>query len=93
MGGYLLYNHPSGFFARFDARYYQQSNRGYSPDQPGDSFVQLDLQAGCRFFHRRAELAFGILNLTGQDYHLNPLTVYAELPRSRVFTAQFSCRF
>ncbi len=93
IGGYLLYNHPSGFFARFDARYYQQSNRGYTPDQPGDEFVQLDLQAGYRCFRRRVELAVGILNLTDQDYRLNPLTPYNELPRERVFAARFSFRF
>ena len=91
LGGYVLYNHPSGFFARFDARYYQQSNS--DPAEPGDDFVQLDLQAGYRFFQRRAELSVGILNLTGQDYHLNPLTVYSELPRERVFMARFSFRF
>ncbi len=93
VGGYVLYNHPSGFFARFDARYYQQSNQGYTPALPGDDFVQLDLQAGYRFCQRRAELSVGILNLTDQDYRLNPLTVYSELPRERVFTARFSFRF
>jgi outer membrane receptor protein involved in Fe transport len=61
--------------------------------QPGDDFVQLDLHAGYRFFRRKAELSVGILNLTGQDYRLNPLTTYSELPRERVFTARFSFRF
>ncbi len=93
MGGYLLYNDPLGWFARFDARYYQQSNHGYTPDQPGDAFVQLDFQAGWRFARRQAELSVGVLNLADQDYRLNPLTVYAELPRERVFIARFSFRF
>jgi Tfp pilus assembly protein PilF len=93
VGGYLLYNHSSGFFARFDARYYQQSNRGYTPDLPGDDFVQLDLQAGWRFFRRRAEVSVGILNLTDQDYRLNPLTIYQELPRERVFAARLGFQF
>ena len=35
----------------------------------------------------------GILNLTDQDYHLNPLTVYAELPRERTFVARVNFQF
>jgi len=93
IGGYLLYNHPAGLFARFDARGYLQANHGYAGAQPGDDFVQLDLQGGWRFFHRRAELLVGILNLTGRNYRLNPLNVYSELPRERVFTARFSFEF
>jgi Tfp pilus assembly protein PilF len=93
LGGYLLFNHSSGFFARFDANYYRQFNDGYSPNLPGDAFVQLDLQAGYRFFRRRAEFSIGVLNLTDQDYRLNPLTMYQELPRERVFAARFSFRF
>jgi Tfp pilus assembly protein PilF len=93
LGGYLLYNHPGGFFARFDARYYHQSNQGYAPALPGDSFVQLNVQAGYHFFRRRAELSVGILNLTDQDYRLNPLTYYSELPRERVFAVNFGFRF
>ena len=42
LGGYLLYNHSCGFFARFDARYYHQSIKAIR--LPGDSFVQLDIQ-------------------------------------------------
>lgn len=93
VGGYLLFNHSSGFFARFDANYYRQINEGYSPNLPGDAFVQLDLQTGYRFYHRRAELSIGVLNLTDQDYHLNPLTLYSEMPRERVFAVRFSFRF
>ena len=77
IGCYMVYNHSSGFFVRFDANYYKQSNDGYAIAQPGDDFVQLDLQAGYRFLHRKAELSVGILNLTDQDYRLNPLTIYA----------------
>jgi Tfp pilus assembly protein PilF len=93
IGADLRFNHASGFFARFAARYYQQSNRGYTPAQPGDEFVQLDLQAGYRCFRRRAEFSVGILNLTDQDYRLNPLTMYSELPRERVFITRLSFRF
>jgi Tfp pilus assembly protein PilF len=90
---YLLFNHPSGLFARFDANGYLQENIGYNGTEPPDDFVQLNLEAGWRFFHRRAQLLVGVLNLTDQNYHLNPLTEYSELPRSRVFIAQLNFEF
>ncbi len=93
IGAYLLYNHPSGLFAEFDAHGYLQENLGYTPAEPGDDFVQLNIEGGWRFYHRRANLLVGVLNLTGQNYRLNPLNVYSELPRSRVFNAQFSFEF
>ena len=92
--GYAQWNHPSGFFARAEAHWYGQSNSGWTPAEPGDYFFQENLFAGYYFAHRRAELLLGILNLTGQDYHLNSLTVYEEqLPRSRVFEAALSFMF
>jgi hypothetical protein len=90
LGGYMIYNDASGFFSRFDVRYYQQSNTGYVPDQPGDSFVQLNLLTGYRFARGRAEFTCGILNLTDTDYRLSPLTYYSELPRERVFVFGFA---
>jgi Tfp pilus assembly protein PilF len=93
VGAYLLFNHPSGLFAQFDVHGYFQENFGYTPAEPGDDFAQLDLQGGWRFLNRHAVLALGILNLTGQNYNLNPLTVYSELPRSRVYSFQFSVEF
>ncbi len=92
MGGHLLYNHPSGLFARLDLNWYQQSNQGYTPDQPGEVFVQMDLFAGYRFGHGRGQLTLGVLNLTDTDYKLNPLTYYSELPRERVFYARLDFR-
>ena len=93
IGAYILYNHPTGLFARLDARGYLQSNHGYNGTEPGDKFVQFDLTGGWRFYHRRGELLVGILNLGGQDYRLNPLNVYSELPRERVYTARLSFQF
>ena len=40
-------------------------------------FFQENLYVGWRFFHRRAELMLGLLNLSGQNYQLNPLTEYS----------------
>jgi Tfp pilus assembly protein PilF len=82
-----LYHHRWGVFAQFSAVWSQQSNRGYTPDIPGDDFWQLHVQAGYRFWQRRIEARVGLLNLTDQNYKLNPLTLYNELPRERTFVA------
>jgi hypothetical protein len=49
----------------------------------GDDFWQFNVIAGYRFARGRCELSAGVLNLTGQDYRLNPLNPYFELPRER----------
>jgi tetratricopeptide (TPR) repeat protein len=86
------YNHPAGFFARFETGWYTQSNRRYNPGLPGDDFWQLNLLGGWRFLHRRAELRAGLLNITGRDYVLNPLNLTPDLPRHRmlVVTTRFN---
>jgi len=91
--GYLLLDHPSGFFARAEAHWYGQVDTGWSPAEPKVSFFQENIFAGWRFYHRHAELQAGILNLGGGDYNLNPLTVYQELPRKRVFDFRFNFIF
>ena len=93
LSGYVLFNHPSGFFARADANWYHQYNTGYSPGLPADSFIQENVYVGYRFFHRHAEVMFGVLNLSDQDYHLNPLNTYSDLPRERAFTLRIDFVF
>jgi outer membrane receptor for monomeric catechols len=88
-----IYNHPSGFFARAESIWSQQSNRGYTPGQPGDDFWQFNLFAGWRFWQRRAEIQMGVLNLADQDYQLNPLNLYNELPRERTFVVRCKIYF
>jgi cytochrome c-type biogenesis protein CcmH/NrfG len=90
---FLLFNHPSGFFAEWSSDWYHQDNHGYSPGLAGDDFWQHNIFAGYVFSHRRAELRLGILNLTDQDYRLNPLNFQAELPRSRTFTTSLRINF
>jgi Tfp pilus assembly protein PilF len=92
-GTYVLFNHPSGFFARADAVWYHQHNSGYNPPLPEDDFVQENVYFGWRFFQRRLELMLGIMNLSNQNYHLNPLNAYTELPRERAYLARLNFIF
>jgi len=88
-----LYNHPSGFFTSADAKWYRQDYEAVGVTaHPGDDFWQYDWNAGYRFDRNQCELGFGILNLTGTDYQLDPLNPYEELPRARtiVVHAKFS---
>jgi hypothetical protein len=87
---HVNFNHPSGFFSEFQALWSSQSNSGYSPDLPGDDFWQFNLFVGYRTPQRRAELTLGLLNMTGRNYNLNPLTVYNELPRERTFVMRLN---
>jgi tetratricopeptide (TPR) repeat protein len=87
------WQHPTGLFARLDAVWTHQDNRGDSASLAGADFWQVNLQVGKRFFHRHAELTAGVLNLTGQNYHLNPLNLYSETPRDRTFFTQFKFQF
>jgi len=89
----VLYNHPSGIFGAFEALWYGQSNEGYDPKLPGDSFWQLNVFAGYRFLRRKAEVTLGLLNISDQDYHLNPLNVYNELPRERTLAVRLRLNF
>ncbi|PWU09213.1 MAG: hypothetical protein C5B50_27815 [Verrucomicrobia bacterium] len=98
---YLLFNHPSGFFARAELNWYLQYNSvrtsiytsypntaRVTVEKPGDEFPQLNFFVGYRFLHQFGDLTFGLLNATGGDYHLNPLNVYTELPHSRVWSVR-----
>jgi tetratricopeptide (TPR) repeat protein len=90
---YGVYNHASGLFGRAEAVWSSQSNQGYAPARPGDDFWQLNIQAGYRLLQRRAEIRVGLLNLTDQDYRMNPLNLTAELPRERTFVASLRLSF
>jgi outer membrane receptor protein involved in Fe transport len=90
---FLLMNHPSGFFGRFESLWYHQSNRGYTPALPGDDFFQHNVFVGYRLQRQRGELSFGVLNLTDTDYRLNPLNAYAEMPRERVYAVRLKLNF
>ena len=90
---FLLYNHPCGFFGQFQSVWTAQSNHRYTVDLPGDDFWQHSIWLGYRFPRRVAEVRVGLLNLTDRDYQLNPVNLYAELPRERTFTVSLKLNF
>lgn len=73
-----------GFFAQWTSIWSHQKNGGYENDLPPSDFWQHNVSAGYRFLNRRAEAQVSLLNIFDQDYRLNPLTLYAELPRERM---------
>jgi tetratricopeptide (TPR) repeat protein len=88
-----IYNHPCGFFAREEAQWYGQNNNGYIPSEPGADFWQFNAFIGYRFPRRKAQVTLGLLNITGQNYKLNPLNLYNELPRSRTLVLRLQLSF
>ena len=90
---YGIYNHPCGFFAQVNGIWSGQANHGYSGTKPGDDFWQVNVLAGYRFWNRRAEAHVGVLNVGDTDYKLNPLSLYNELPRERLFVAGLRISF
>ena len=88
-----IYNHPCGFFAEGEALWFGQSNDGYTPAEPGDNFWQFNLLAGYRSPRRKMEATIGLLNIAGQDYQLNPLNIYNELPRTRTVAVRLQFNF
>ncbi len=90
---FALYNHRSGFFARIEGYWARQSNVGYSPDIPGDDIFQLNAYVGYRFRRNFGDITLGFLDITDQDYKLNPLNYYNELPRERTLVARVRLNF
>ena len=90
---FALYNHRSGFFARLEGYWARQSNVGYTPDIPGDEIFQANAYVGYRFRRNFGDVTLGFLNMTDQDYKLNPLNYYNELPRERTLVARVRLNF
>ncbi|MBI2949103.1 MAG: TonB-dependent receptor [Verrucomicrobia bacterium] len=88
-----IYNIPCGFFSAVEGLWSKQSNQGYAADIPGDDFWHLNFFVGYRFPRRLAEVRVGLLNLTDQEYKLNPLNLHTELAHERTFTARLRFNF
>jgi tetratricopeptide (TPR) repeat protein len=102
LAAYLLFHRPSGFFARAEANWFAQDNILHTYDTnsarvqiglPSDEFPQFNFFLGWRLLRQRGDVTFGVLNVGGGDYHLNPLNSYPELPHERVYAAQLRLRF
>ena len=89
----LNFNHPSGVFAQWESTWYHQNNFGYAPTLAAEDLWQHNVTVGWRFARRHAEIRASILNLTDEDYRLNPLNLMAELPRGRTFVASLRLNF
>ena len=97
LGIFAFYNHPSGFFATGEARWYKQHNDTSTnvalTTGPGDDFWQFNVIAGWRFFRNQCEISCGCLNINDTDYKLDPLNPYVELPRSRTLMVRAKISF
>jgi len=90
---FALYNHPCGFFSSLEGYWARQNNEGYKPDEPGNDIFQLNAYVGYRLRRNFGDLTIGFLNLTDQDYKLNPLNYYNELPRNRTLLVRMRLNF
>jgi len=83
-----LWNHRSGISVGFQAAFHSQHSSGYLTPLADSIFWQYNATLGYRFLQRRATVQLSLLNLTDQDYRLNPLNLHPDLPRSRTLTVQ-----
>jgi tetratricopeptide (TPR) repeat protein len=89
-----LYNSPTGFFSTADAKWYKQYNEVLNARSPGSSdFWQFDWIVGYRFYRNQCEVSGGVLDLNGENYKLDPLNPYEDLPRSRTFVLRAKFAF
>lgn len=87
------FNHESGVYARWASVFHHQTSESGGLGLPSETFWQHDVWVGYRFPRRRAELRLGILNLTDEDYRLNPLNEYRPIVRTRTFEAALRINF
>ncbi len=92
-GAYLIFNHESGWFARWQSDWVRQANHWDDAEMGTGDFWQHSVYAGYRWSRHRAEVRLGVLNLTDQDYRLNPVNLTAEFPRARTFYASLRLNF
>ena len=86
---FAIMNHPSGWHAKAEGKWLNQENRGFLPDFGDEEIFQIDAFFGYRAPGQQWKLTTGILNLTDENYRLNPLNSFLELPREISFFVQF----
>ncbi|MBL9175438.1 MAG: FecR domain-containing protein [Verrucomicrobiales bacterium] len=106
VGMFAIFNLRGGFFAQAEALWNDQHGTTDEVSFDGDTgeifavpgsfaetFWQFNFMVGYRFARRQGEVALGILNATGSDYNLNPVTSYMDLPHQRALVGRFRIQF
>jgi len=94
---FALYNHASGFFARAEVEWYSRTVPSIPWSLQDPIFVRAKTkipseefpsgQPFCRLIVPRlhGDLTLGVLNLTGEDYRLNPINhIFRTTPGARI---------
>jgi tetratricopeptide (TPR) repeat protein len=89
----VVFNHPSGFFARAESAWYWQKTSATGAPGASERANQVNLFAGWRFWRQRGEISAGVLNAGNEDHRLSPLTPYNEVPHERVWLGRVKVNF
>ncbi|MDX2109692.1 MAG: FecR domain-containing protein [Verrucomicrobiota bacterium] len=87
------YHHSSGWFGRVEGRFYGQSTGGTAAQLPDELFAQANANFGYRLKSGRGEFSLAILNITGRDFRLYPLSYYREPPRETTVVYSMKINF
>lgn len=90
---YGRFQHPTGFFAQTDLQYWYQENGSIDPDIDNESAPNLNLSFGYRLRKQKGEVRLSVLNLTDEEYELNPLSNYNLPPQERTFLIETRFNF
>jgi outer membrane receptor protein involved in Fe transport len=88
-----IYRHHTGVFTRAEGIFLGQDRKQDGVAMASDDLWQVNLIAGYRFPRNQAEVSVGLLNVFDENYRLDPINAYAELPRSRTFYARLILNF
>ncbi len=85
---YARYQNTNGWFAGADLQYWVQQSHSLVPEIPDSYVPNINLSIGYRLQQQRGEITFSILNLSDEEYELNPVNNYSEPPHERSFVVQ-----
>ena len=85
---YARYQNPNGWFATTDLQYWYQENNSIESEIDNESAPNLNLSIGYRLQKQKGEVRISILNLTDEEYELNPLNNYRLPPQERTFVIE-----
>ncbi|WPJ95595.1 TonB-dependent receptor [Coraliomargarita algicola] len=85
---YARYQHTNGWFGGADLQYWVQQSHSIAPEIADTYAPNVNFSFGYRLQQQRGEITFSILNLTDEEYELNPVNNYNEPPHERTFVIQ-----